>query len=411
MNGFQLSSLSRDRLKKTSYGLSLSPVITIGIDYTAAVHQSAGIGRYTRELVKALAAHPGNSFNPQFRLFVADGDNRAPDLLLPGSNFSWHTTRLTKRWLERLWYRLHLPVRIEAWTGHLDLFHQPDFVLPPVRQGTPTLLTVHDLSFVQEPDSVMPGMTRHLNRWVPWSVARADHVIAVSEATRQDLIELYGTSPEKISVLYHGVTTDFKPIKDRNTLTAVRQKYGLSNRPFILSLGTVQPRKNYRRLVQAFAQLDPLYTLVIAGRKGWGVEGILADVEKLGLAERVHFPDFVADDDLPALYSAASLFAYPSLYEGFGLPVLEAMACGTPVVASKRSSLPEVVGEAGLLVDPLDVTAIADAMAQVLADEDLHQRLSQSGHRQAAKFSWGETAAKLVELYQELLMKAKLSQH
>jgi glycosyltransferase involved in cell wall biosynthesis len=154
-----------------------------------------------------------------------------------------------------------------------------------------------------------------------------------------------------------------------------------------------------------------LYTLVIAGRKGWGVEGILADVERLGLAERVHFPDFVADDDLPALYSAASLFAYPSLYEGFGLPVLEAMACGTPVVASKRSSLPEVVGEAGLLVDPLDVTAIADAMAQVLADEDLHQRLSQSGHRQAAKFNWGETAAKLVELYQELLMKAKLSQH
>ncbi len=375
---------------------------TIGIDYTAAVHQSAGIGRYTRELVKALAAHPANSFDPQFRLFVADGGNLAPDL--PGSNFSWHTTRLTKRWLERLWYRLHLPVRIEAWTGHLDLFHQPDFVLPPVRQGTPTLLTVHDLSFVQEPDSVMPGMTRHLNRWVPWSVARADHVIAVSKATRQDLIALYGTPPEKISVLYHGVTADFKPIEDRSMLTAVRQKYRLGDRPYILSLGTVQPRKNYQRLVQAFAQLDPSYALVIAGSKGWGGEGILAEVEKLGLAERIHFPDFVADVDLPALYSAASLFAYPSLYEGFGLPVLEAMACGTPVVASKRSSLPEVVGEAGLLVDPLDVTAIAAAMAQVLADEDLHQRLSELGRLQAAKFNWGKTAAKLVELYQKLLI-------
>ncbi len=377
---------------------------TIGIDYTAAVHQSAGIGRYTRELVKALAAHPANSFNPQFRLFVADGGSLAPDL--PGSNFSWHTTRLTKRWLERLWYRLHLPVRIEAWTGHLDLFHQPDFVLPPIRQGTPTLLTVHDLSFVQEPDSVMPGMTRHLNRWVPWSVARADHVIAVSKATRQDLNELYGTPPEKISVLYHGVTADFKPIEDRNMLTAVRQKYGLDDRPYILSLGTVQPRKNYQRLVQAFAQLDPSYALVIAGSKGWGGEGILAEVEKLGLAERIHFPDFVADVDLPALYSAASLFAYPSLYEGFGLPVLEAMACGTPVVASKRSSLPEVVGEAGLLVDPLDVTAIAAAMAQVLADAYLHQRFSQVGRLQAAKFNWGKTAAKLVELYQKLLIKA-----
>ena len=335
------------------------------------------------------------------RLFVAAGDGVEP--ALPGSNFSWHATRLTKRWLERLWYRLHLPLSIETWTGPVDLFHQPDFVLPPVRSGTPTVLTVHDLSFVREPDSVMPGMTRHLNRWVPWSVEQADHVIAVSEATRQDLIDLYQTPPEKISVLYHGVTPEFRPIRDPYCLAQVRQKYGPGPQPFILSVGTIQPRKNYQRLLQALAQIDPAYRLVIAGSKGWYYETIFAEVKKLGLADRVYLPDFVADADLPALYSAASLFVYPSLYEGFGLPVLEAMACATPVIVSNRSSLPEVVGTAGLLVDPLAVEAMAATIAEVLANQDLQRQLVQNGLIQAAKFTWHDTVVRLLNLYQSIL--------
>ena len=168
----------------------------IGIDYTSAVHQSAGIGRYTREMVKALAQCSAGQTPPQYRLFVAEAGRCAPPPDL-GPNFSWHPTRLTERWLGRLWYRLHLPLPVERWTGPLDLFHAPDFVLRPTRSGTPTLLTVHDLSFVREPDSVMPGMSRHLNRWVRQSVVQADHVIAVSKATAQDLIELYRTPPVK----------------------------------------------------------------------------------------------------------------------------------------------------------------------------------------------------------------------
>ncbi len=375
----------------------------IGIDYTAAVHQSAGIGRYIRELVRALAACSAGSDKRQYRLFVAAGAGLEPRL--PGAAFTWHATRLSKRWLERLWYRLRVPLLIETWTGRVDLFHQPDFVLPPVRSGTPTVLTVHDLSFVREPDSVMPGMTRHLNKWVPWSVERASHVIAVSEATRQDLIELYQTPPEKISVLYHGVGPEFRPVEQSDCLAAVRQKYGLGRQPFILSVGTVQPRKNYQRLIQAFAQIEPDYTLVIAGNRGWTFDSILAEVQKLGLEQRVFFPNFVAEADLPALYSAASLFVYPSLYEGFGLPALEALACGAPVVASNRSALPEVVGQAGLLVDPLDVTAIAMAMSRVLADEALRQELGRAGRIQAAKFSWTDMATKLLNLYQTLLMR------
>ncbi len=347
---------------------------TIGIDYTAAAHQTAGIGRYTREMVNALARLSPNN-QADYRLFVADaGKNVLPRL--PGPSFTWHSTRLTRRWLERLWYRLRLPLWINLWTGPLDLFHSPDFVLPPVKPGTRTLVTVHDLSFVRQPDTVMPGMTAYLNRWVPHSVQRADHVITISEATRQDLIDLYHTPPDKVTTLYPGVSPEFKPVTNPDSLTSVRQKYNLGDKPFILSVSTIQPRKNYRRLVQALAQIDPSFSLVIAGEKGWHYEDIFAEVTRLGLENRVIFPGFIADTDLSALYSAASLFVYPSLYEGFGLPLLEAMACGAPVVAANTSSLPEVVGEAGLLVDPYNVDALATAIARMLADFDLRQQLS-----------------------------------
>ena len=371
----------------------------IGIDYTSAAHQSAGIGRYTRELVAALATQPSES---QYRLFVAEakGDFSRPR---PGSNFEWCPTRITQRWLTRFWYRLRLPLPVELWTGRINLFHAPDFFLPPTRPTTRTLVTVHDLSFVREPTSVMPGMSSHLNAWVPRSVARADHVIAVSEATRRDLIELYQTSPEKVSVLYHGVTADFRPVNDRSQLDAVRQKYKLGYRPFILSVGTIQPRKNYRRLIQAFADLSEEYSLVIVGSKGWDYQLVLNEVEVQGLKDRVHFPGFADDADLPALYSAASLFVYPSLYEGFGLPVLEAMACGTPVVAAEISSLPEVVADAGLLVSPTDVGSIARGMKQVLEDRDLHRFLAEAGRNRAAKFTWTAAAQQLITIYQKWL--------
>jgi glycosyltransferase involved in cell wall biosynthesis len=374
---------------------------TIGIDYTAAIHQSAGIGRYTRELVKALAKLTAEAHQPQYRLFVAGaGKDFAP--ALPGPNFTWCPTRLTERWLARLWYRLRLPLWIEAWTGSLDLFHAPDFFLPPAKPGTPTIVTIHDLSFVREPSTTMPGMEAHLNKWVPNSVRRADHVIAVSEATRQDLIELYQTPPEKITTLYHGVTAEFKPVEEPDSLTTVRHKYGLGERPFILSVGTIQARKNYKRLVQAFAQIDKSFSLVIAGSKGWYYNDIFVEVARHGLEKRVHFPGFVAEADLSALYNAASLFVYPSLYEGFGLPVLEAMACGTPVITSNQSSLPEVVGEAGLRVDPYDVVALTTAMSQVLSDTTLQQQLAKAGQEQAKKFTWEGMATKLLKLYQIL---------
>lgn len=374
--------------------------IQVGIDYTAAIHQSAGIGRYTREMVKALAAVDWPEAS--YRLFAAGVPRDLPPPELP-ANFAWCPSRITERWLARAWHRLRLPLPVETWTGPLDLFHQPDFVLPPTRPATRTIVTVHDLSFMHDPTTVMPGMVAYLTRLVPDSVNRADRVIAVSEATRQDLMAFFQTPPEKISVLYHGVSPEFRPVPQAERLAAVRQKYGLGEGPLVLSVGTIHPRKNYRRLVAAFAGIQPGVSLVIAGSKGWAYDEVFDEVARHNLEERVLFPGFVAEADLPALYSAADLFIYPSLWEGFGLPLLEAMACGTPVIAANRSALPEVVGQAGLLVDPEDTTAIAGAMVKVLEDAGLRQQLAAAGRARAALFTWERMAGQLIDLYQTLI--------
>jgi glycosyltransferase involved in cell wall biosynthesis len=238
-------------------------------------------------------------------------------------------------------------------------------------------------------------------------VARADHILADSAATRDDLIELYQAPPEKVSVLYCGIDAAFRPVRDLQIQAAVRARYGLGSAPFIVAVSTLQPRKNYVRLIQAFARLSTQgVNLVIAGGKGWLFETIFAEVERLRLQERVIFPGFVADDDLPALYSAARLLAYPSLYEGFGLPMLEAMACGTPVVASTASCLPEVAGDAARLVSPTDVEALAMALDEVLTDEALRADLIAKGHARAGQFTWDQAARQLLGIYRELAGRA-----
>jgi len=375
----------------------------LGLDVTAAVAQGAGIGRYTRELVRALAAaDPHNAY----RLFFASRTRPHPLPPLP-PNFRVTALPFHDIWLARLWHRARLPLPVETFIGPVDVFHSPDFTLPPVRRGTRTLLTVHDLSFVRDPASAAPGLRAYLNTVVPRSVARADHVLADSQATKDDLVELYRLPAERISVLYSGVESVFQPVTDAGQLAAVRARYGLNPAPFILSVGTLQPRKNYVRLIQAFAAISsqsPIseLQLVIAGGKGWLFDSIFAEVERLGLRERVRFPGFVADSDLPALYSAARVFAYPSLYEGFGLPLLEAMACGTPVVASDAACLPEVAGDAALLVPPTDVAALADALSRAVSDEAVRADLIARGLARARAFTWAKSARQLLALYHEL---------
>jgi glycosyltransferase involved in cell wall biosynthesis len=243
-----------------------------------------------------------------------------------------------------------------------------------------------------------------LKKAVPRSVKRATHVLADSQATKEDLIELFGTPVEKITVLYSGVDARFAPVRDGAAIDRVCAKYHLP-RPYILSVGTLQPRKNYGRMIQAYAQLAHIvpHHLVIAGGQGWMLDSITEPVKALGLESRVHFPGFVDDADLPAVYSAADLFAYVSLYEGFGLPLLEAMACGTPVIGSNASSLPEVIGDAGLQVDPHDVDAIARAMTTMLESTDLRDRAIAAGLERARLFTWDKAARQLLAIYERML--------
>ena len=371
----------------------------IGIDYTSAVRQRAGIGRYTRGLIGALAEVDRTN---RYQLFSAGRD---PEAKAWPSNFHLRTLPLTDRHLSILWQRLRVPLPVEAITGPLDLFHSPDFALPPVRRAR-TVLTVHDLSFMRYPECSSSALLAYLLRAVPRSVARADVILADSESTRRDLVELLHVAPERARVVYPGVEARFVPQGDAPALGAMLARYGV-RRPYILGLGTLQPRKNFVRLIRAYGLLrnrrDLPHQMVIGGGKGWLYEEIGETIAELGLEDHVRLIGFVADDDLPALYSAADIFAFPSLYEGFGLPVLEAMGCGTPVVTSTASSLPEVAGDAAILVDPHDVEALAEALGRLVDDDGLRNDLRLRGFERARRYTWRDAAVRLLGVYTHVL--------
>jgi glycosyltransferase involved in cell wall biosynthesis len=377
----------------------------IGVDYTAAAWQGAGIGRYTRELIRAAVPRDPAL---QYVLFYAAGglpanapyvaDLRALAVAYP--NVRIRPLPISPRLLTMLWQRLRLPLPAERLVGKLDLLHAPDFVLPPTRART--ILTVHDLTFMVRPESADARLRRYLLAAVPRSLRRADCVLVDSQATAADLARLLGVSGPHVRLLYPGVDPRFRPMLGAET-EPVRAQLGLPEQ-FLLFVGTLEPRKNVPRLIEAFAQVaaDPRYAtlhLVIAGRRGWLYEEIFATVGRLGLRERVIFPDFVADDQLPALYNLAQAFVYPSLYEGFGFPALEALACGTPVVTADVASLPEVVGAAAIVVDPYNVAAIAQGMTLALANPG---PLRAAGPSQARRFSWMASGATLIEVYRDV---------
>lgn len=378
----------------------------IGIDYTAAVRQGAGIGRYCRELIQALLKLDATN---EYALFVAGRLTPTQQGVLREQvgyheNVQVRTVPLSDRWLNRLWHRLNLPIPIEWATGPLDLFHSPDFSLPPLRQAK-SLLQIHDLSFLRVPQYADPKLQRYLETTVPRSVARADLILADSQHTKEDIISLLQVPSERIMVIWGGVEHRFRPITDGSRLHEVQRKYGLPDH-FLLGLGTLEPRKNFEGLINAYGILHSTYRhphhLVIGGGKGWLFDSIFERVKALGLEEQVHFLGFVADDDLPALYSLAEVFAFPSFYEGFGLPILESMACGTPVISSNASSLPEVVGKAGLLINPGDTEGLAAEIHKLLSQAALCQELIERGREQAKRFTWERAARQLLLAYRHV---------
>jgi glycosyltransferase involved in cell wall biosynthesis len=375
---------------------------SIGIDYTAAYEQGGGIGRYVRELVTALSSIDVTN---QYSLFVS-GISSIDSLPHFPSNYDWAPTAITPKWLARIWHRAHIPLPVEIFTGRVNLFHATDFVLPPTLPHVASLLTVHDLSFVRVPNSASPSLKEYLDRIVPDSVRRSTYVLADSLATKNDLIDLYSAPSSKISVLLSGVDSRFFDPVSSFVLMTTRSKYGIDKISYIFAVGTVQPRKNYSRLIQSLAQLRSQgidVHLVIAGGKGWLESPIYKAVSDSKMQEFVHFIGFVDDKDLPALYRSAVCVAFPSLYEGFGLPILEGMACGVPVLTSNVSSLPEVAGDSAIMVDPYDLDAITDGLQRLILDSDLRNTLIQKGLVRARQFTWEKSAQQLLGIYQNLL--------
>lgn len=375
----------------------------IAIDYTPAIRQRAGIGRIIRGQIGALLA-----LQPAYDicLFVVGTVTAAERQQAP---LPLHTPPLSERTMVRLWHRLNSPWPPVEWFtgGPLDLFHATDFVLAPNR-ARHKVVTVHDLAFLFYPEASMRSLHRYLNVVVPRSVRRADHLLADSHNTAKDLQEQWQIAPERITVVQGAVDHErFQPIADPARLSTVRQRYNLGDRPFLLGLSTLQPRKNFARLIEAFHQARQEaklpHRLVIGGGKGWLFAEIFARVQDLGLTDHVLFPGYIDDADLPALYNAAEFFAFPSLYEGFGLPVIEALACGTPVLTADNSCLPEAGGPGALYVQATNVASIAAGIVTLAQDSALQQRLRTAGLAHAAQFTWPRSAEQLLAAYQKVL--------
>jgi len=381
--------------------------ICIGVDASRAVSaQPTGTEHYSRHLIEALIAQDrlvvrGRSRPIRWWLYF----NRPPSSPSLSADHPHVEHRVIP--FPRLW--THLRLGWEVARHPPDLLFVPAHVLP-FWTRPPALVTVHDLGYRYFPEAHPPGQRWYLEWSTRHNARRAAAILADSQATRADLIRHYGTDPDRIVVAYPGLDPTLAPVQDPQRIAQTLARYGI-RRPYLLYLGTLQPRKNLVRLVEAFARLrfrlgpsgEGGLHLVLAGRRGWLYEDLFRRVRTLGLEGQVLFPGYVDDADKAALLSGALAFVFPSLYEGFGFPVLEAQACGTPVICSDRSSLPEVAGNAALLVDPTDVEALVTALYRVATEPKLRATLVERGRTNTRRFSWDACARTVLEVMGQVL--------
>lgn len=382
----------------------------IGIDYTVGVYQGSGVGRYTRTLVHALA-HVDRASDYTLLWARAYGDDGAelPRLDHAASfpeNFRARRLPLNNRLLTAAWQRLRLPLPIETFSGPLDILHAPDFVAPPARRAR-RIVTIHDLTFLVVPEYAHPALRSYLSEAVPRNLRTADHIFADSEATKRDLHRLFALPDERVSVVYVAAESRFRPFSATEQAAArpALRAVGVPSDPYLLMIGTIEPRKNHIGALRAFARLRARglpHKLVIAGKRGWLYEPIFAEHAALGLGNSVIFLDFADDTLLPALYACADLLLAPSFYEGFGIPVLEAMGAGIPAIISDRPSLPEVAGGAARIVPPDDPAALAEAIWALLHDEAERALLRARGLARARDFAPERIAAAVLARYRTM---------
>jgi len=360
-----------------------------------AGYRNAGVSQYIHALLRTLPA-------------VADGLRLTAYLGAAGADefAGWQVRRFrlpaNRPPLRILWEQVLQPLALLR--AGVDLLHAPVNVGPFLRPCR-LVVTVHDLSFMLYPEAFRPAQRTYQQVMARWTARHAERVITVSASTKADVIHLFGVPAERIVVVPNGVDEAYRPLP-RAEVEEFRRRRSLPER-FLLCVGTMEPRKNLSRLLEALARVPEAPPLVICGGKGWYYDAIFAAVERLGLHDRVQFAGFVPQAELPLWYNAASWFIYPSLYEGFGLPALEALACGAPSIVSRASSLPEVVGDAALLVDPHDTDALAAALTQALAKGELAAALRQAGPVRAAQFSWQRTARETAAIYNTLLSNSR----
>jgi glycosyltransferase involved in cell wall biosynthesis len=292
-------------------------------------------------------------------------------------------------------------MRWDRYVPGAEVFHATEHLLIPLSPKIRRVITVHDLIFKRFPEHHKRLNSLYLNTAMPLYLRQADHIIAVSHCTKSDIVNDYGIDPAKVSVIYEAAAPFFKPPSPERILD-MREKFGLWGR-YLVTVGTIEPRKNLNRLVQAFVILrerDPDLRLVVVGVDGWLFESFYNEIKDIHPHGTVFRPGYVTDEDLPAMIAGASCAVTPSLYEGFGLPVLEAMACGTPVVCSRTSSLGEIAGDAAVLIDPESLESLTEGLRQVLMDDDFAASLREKGLKRAAEFSWGRAARETWQVYQ-----------
>lgn len=323
---------------------------------------------------------------------------------LPMTRVGWKYKILRPK---RLWTQIALPLALYTSMPRQNLIYSPTHYIPrfsPVKR----IATIFDLSFLHFPEMFERGDLWKLRNWTKFSARYADHIITISNFSKEDIISQYGLDKSKVTVAYPGFDKNiFHPIENKIKLKKVLKKYGVKN-DYIIYIGTIQPRKNLVRLIEAFARIhlgsDQLQLVILGkttgeGREGWKFQEILETPKKLGVEGKVKFLGFVPTEDIPYLLSGSLAFALPSLWEGFGIPALEAMTCGVPVIVSNVSSLPELVGEAGILVDPYSTDQIEQALRTVISDKKIREKYSKAGIEQAKKFSWEKMARTVLKVF------------
>ncbi len=376
--------------------------VQLGVNATSLLSPLTGIGQYTfhlvRELQQSLHCSPQLFYGTGWQQDIRDTPVRGMGL----------AKKIVKRIVPHP-YMVSRFLQQRRFSAGIDqhgiqLYHEPNFMA--YRFNGPSVVTVHDLSWVRYPETHPPERVRIMNQLMPKTVRQASHILVDSEFVRREVMDYYGVSPDRVTTTLLGVTSDFKPLSAIEC-DPVLKTYGLRYGEYILAVGTLEPRKNLSTVIAAFSQLPDAvrrqYPLVIVGMNGWGMDRFPASLRQMISRGEAYLTGYVPRQDLPVLYAAARLFVYPSLYEGFGLPPLEAMACGTPVVTSNRASLPEVVGDAGILTEPLDDKEIARNMLVLLEDDVVRGRLSDVGRQRASAFTWRKCALETVAVYQKAL--------